>query len=142
MDFEHILRTYHTIAVVGASRYPDNTSVHVMDYLDRHGYHVIPVNPLAAEISGKKCYPSLAVVPEKIDIVNIFQQPGKILPTVRDAINIGAKVVWLQEGVINVEAEAMALAAGLIVVMDKCIMKEHKRLAGQVKEQTHGEFSG
>ena len=133
-EIEQVLKTYKNIAVVGASRNPGNTSVHVMNYLARYGYNVVPVNPGAAEISGKKCYPSLHAIPEQIDIVNVFQQSNKVLPTVQDAIKIGAKVVWLQEGVINNEAQDLALKAGLKFTMDKCIMKEHKRLRGQMKE--------
>ena len=132
MEIERILKTYHTIAVVGASPNPDRTSNHVFNYLIEHGYKVIPVNPSAAAVSGEKCYASLSVIPEKIDIVDVFRRSEECLPIVEEAIKIGAKAVWMQEGVVNGEAEAKALTAGLAVVMDRCMMKEHKRLSGKV----------
>jgi predicted CoA-binding protein len=129
MEIERILETCRTIAVVGASPNPDRTSHVVFNYLLKHGYQVIPVNPSAAEISGEKCYASLSAIPERIDVVDIFRRSEDCLSIVEEAIKIGAKTVWMQEGVINGEAEARALKAGLEVVMDRCIMKEHKRLA-------------
>ena len=131
MEINRILKTYRTIAMVGASPNPDRTSNNVFNYLIKHGYKVIPVNPTAAEISGEKCYASLSAISEKIDIVDVFRRSEDCLPIVEEAIKIQAKVVWMQEGVINGEAEARALTAGLEVVMDRCIMKEHKRLAGK-----------
>jgi predicted CoA-binding protein len=131
MEIERILKTCRTIAMVGASPNPDRTSNNVFNYLIKHGYRVIPVNPTIKEISGEKCYGSLSVIPEKIDVVDVFRRSEDCLSIVEEAIKIGAKTVWMQEGVINGEAEARALAAGLEVVMDRCIMKEHKRLAGQ-----------
>jgi predicted CoA-binding protein len=131
MEIERILKTCRTIAMVGASPNPDRTSNNVFNYLIQHGYRVIPVNPAVKEISGEKCYGSLSVIPEKIDVVDVFRRSEDCLSIVEEAIKIGAKTVWMQEGVINGEAEARALAAGLEVVMDRCIMKEHKRLAGQ-----------
>jgi len=130
MEIERILKTCHTIAMVGASPNPDRTSNSVFNYLIKHGYRVIPVNPAVTEVSGEKCYVSLSAIPEKIDVVDVFRRSEDCLPIVEEAIKIGAKTVWMQEGVINGEAEARALAAGLEVVMDRCIMKEHKRLAG------------
>jgi predicted CoA-binding protein len=132
MDIEQILKTYHTVAMVGASPNPDRMSNQVFNYLTKHGYKVIPVNPTAAEISGEKCYASLGAIPEKIDVVDIFRRSEDCLPIVEEAIKIGAKAVWMQEGVVNGEAETRALMAGLQVVMDHCIMKEHKRLTGQI----------
>jgi predicted CoA-binding protein len=131
MEIERILKTCRTIAMVGASPNPDRTSNNVFNYLIKHGYRVIPVNPTVKEISGEKCYGSLSAIPEKIDVVDVFRRSEDCLSIVEEAIKIGAKTVWMQEGVINGEAEARALAAGLEVVMDRCIMKEHKRLAGQ-----------
>jgi predicted CoA-binding protein len=131
MEIERILKTCRTIAMVGASPNPDRTSNNVFNYLIKHGYRVIPVNPTIKEISGEKCYGSLSAIPEKIDVVDVFRRSEDCLSIVEEAIKIGAKTVWMQEGVINGEAEARALAAGLEVVMDRCIMKEHKRLAGQ-----------
>ena len=130
MEIERILKTYHTIAMVGASPNPDRTSNHVFNYLIGHGYKVIPVNPSVTEVSGEKCYASLSVIPEKIDVVDVFRRSEECLPIVEEAIKIGAKAVWLQEGVVNGEAEARALTAGLEFVMDRCMMKEHKRISG------------
>jgi predicted CoA-binding protein len=132
MEIEQILKTCHTVAMVGASPNPDRISNQVFSYLTKHGYKVIPVNPTAAEVAGEKCYASLSVIPEKIDVVDIFRRSEDCLAIVEEAIKIGAKAVWMQEGVVNGEAEARALTAGLKVVMDHCMMKEHKRLVGQV----------
>jgi len=132
MEIEQILKTCHTVAMVGASPNPDRTSNQVFNYLTKHGYKVIPVNPTATEVSGEKCYASLSGIPEKIDVVDIFRRSEDCLSIVEEAIKIGAKAVWMQEGVVNGEAEARALTAGLQVIMDHCMMKEHKRLAGQV----------
>jgi predicted CoA-binding protein len=134
MEIRQILKTYRTVAVVGASPDPDRTSNHVFMYLKRHGYKVIPVNPRVDEVSGERCYPSLAAIPEKIEIVDIFRRSEECLPIVEEAIEIGAKVVWMQEGIVNGEAQARALSAGLSVVMDQCLMKEHKRYGGQETE--------
>jgi predicted CoA-binding protein len=131
MEIEQILKTCRTIAVVGASPNSDRTSNHVFNYLKEHGYKVIPVNPTATEVSGEKCYASLSAIPEKIDVVDIFRRSEDCLAVVEEAIKVGAKAVWMQEGVVNGEAEARARTAGLEVVMDKCMMKEHKRLIGQ-----------
>jgi len=130
MEIERILKESHTVAVVGASPNPDRISHHVFNYLCQHGYKAIPVNPAAAEIAGKTCYPSLTAVPDRIDVVDVFRRSEDVLPIVDEAIKVGARVVWMQEGVVNGEAEARAKAAGLTVVMDQCIMKEHKRLFG------------
>jgi hypothetical protein len=100
----------------------------VFNYLCEHGFKAIPVNPTATEVSGMVCYPTLGAVPDKVDVVDIFRRSEDVLPIVEEAIRIGAKAVWLQEGIVNGEAEAKALAAGLLVVQDKCIMKEHRRL--------------
>ncbi len=134
MEIPQILNTYHTIAVVGASPDPDRTSNHVFTYLKNHGYRVIPVNPMANEVSGEKCFPSLNAIPEKVEIVDIFRRSEECVPLVEEAIKIGAKVIWMQEGVVNGEAQAKALHAGLTVVMDHCLMKEHKRFKGQDME--------
>ena len=134
MEIPQILKTYQKIAVVGASPNPDRTSNQVLTYLNKHGYKVIPINPNTAEISGQKCYPSLDAVPEKIDIVDIFRRSEECVPIVEEAIKIGAKVIWMQEGVVNSEAEALGVNAGLTVVMDHCLMKEHKRYRGQEME--------
>jgi predicted CoA-binding protein len=123
-----ILNIFHTVAVVGLS--PDRTkpSNEVARYLIDHGYDVIPVNPTAQEILGKTSYSTLSAVPQPIEIVDIFRASDKVGPIVEEAIKIKAKVVWMQEGVINEEAATKARAAGLMVVMDRCIKKDHMRL--------------
>ena len=123
-----ILNEYRNIAVVGASPNPERPSHMVFDYLAHHGYHVIPVNPNAREILGHVSYPDPLSIPEKVDVVDIFRNSNEVPPIVEGAIQIRAKVVWMQEDVINKEAAAKAKKAGLLVVMDKCMMKEHKRL--------------
>ncbi len=123
-----ILNEYRTIAVVGASPNPKRPSHQVASYLMEHGYHVTPVNPNAQEILGKTSYPDLSSIPEKVEVVDIFRRSEKVMPIVDEAIKIGAKVVWMQEGIINEEAAAKAREAGLLVVMDKCMFKEHQRL--------------
>jgi len=136
MDIEKILKEFHTVAVVGASPNPDRVSFHVFNYLCEHGYQAIPINPTTKEVSGKTCYPSLSAVPVHIDIVDVFRRAEDVLPIVEEAIKVGAKAVWMQEGIINEEAGAKALAAGLIVVMDHCMMKEHKRLISKGNSRT------
>lgn len=124
-----ILKKYRNVAVVGASPKPDRPSYRVASYLMEHGYNVIPVNPNAQEILGKTCYPSLSAIPEPVEVVDVFRRPEEVMPIVAEAIKIGAKVVWLQEGIVNEEAAAKARKAGLMVVMDKCMRKEHERLS-------------
>src|SRR5574342_285755 len=97
----------------------------------QHGYHVIPVNPTTNEVLGEKSYPNLTSVPEKIDVVQIFRKPEDIPPIVDEAIKVGAKVIWMQEGIINEEAAKKARAAGLQVVMDACMRQTHRRLFNQ-----------
>lgn len=123
-----ILTTYRTVAIVGLSSDPLKPSCKVAVYLVDHGYNVIPVNPKATEILGKKSYPSLSVVPEKVEIVDIFRRPEDVMPIVEEAIKVGAKVVWMQEGIVNEAAAQKAREAGLQVVMDKCIRRELMKL--------------
>jgi len=125
---EKILKEYRTVAMVGASSNPERPSYKVFNYLSEHGYHVIPVNPTVPEILGKPCYPDLSSIPEKVEVVDIFRKSEEVMPVVDEAIKIGAKVVWMQEGVINEEAAAKAKNAGLLVVMDKCMRKQHLAL--------------
>jgi len=122
------LNNYRTVAIVGASPNPERASYKVASYLTEHGYHVIPVNPRAAIILGKTSYPDLSSIPEKVEVVDIFRKSGEVMPVVEEAIKIGAKAVWMQEGVINEKAAAKARDAGLLVVMDKCMLREHQRL--------------
>jgi predicted CoA-binding protein len=124
-----ILNEYRTVAMVGLSPDPSRPSHRVAKYLDRHGFRVIPVNPDAQEILGTRSYPDMSSVPEPIEIVDIFRRSEEVMPIVDEAIKIGAKVVWMQEGVINEEAASMARDAGLLVVMDRCMFKEHQRLS-------------
>lgn len=123
-----ILKEYKTIAVVGLSPKEGRPSHQVAKYLKSRGYKIIPVNPNATEIFGKKCYPDLKSIPERIDIVDIFRRSEDVPPIVDEAIAIGIRVVWMQEGIINDEAAERARKAGLEVVMDRCILKEHMRL--------------
>ena len=123
-----ILRKYKTIAVVGLSNNPMRPSHGVSAYMQRQGYRIIPVNPGHAQILGEKSYRTLEEIPEPVEIVNIFRRSEMIPPVVESAIAIGAKVVWMQEGIEHEEAAEKARAAGLEVVMNTCILKEHGRM--------------
>lgn len=127
-DVERILRESKTVAVVGLSPNPGKPSHWVPAYLQSHGYRVIPVNPTVAEVLGEASYPDLKSVPDKIDVVEIFRRPEDVPPVVEQAIEVGASAVWMQSGIVNEEAAAKARAAGLDVVMDRCMMVEHDRL--------------
>jgi len=122
-----ILDSCRTIAVVGLSSHSARPSHGVASYMQRHGYRVIPVNPNETEVLGEKAYPSLADVPEKIDLVDIFRRSDEAGKAVDEAIATGAKAVWLQEGVIDHAAAERAHDAGLLVVMDRCWLKDHVR---------------
>jgi uncharacterized protein len=127
---KEILLSAKTIASVGLSGNPQKESYGVALYLKEQGYRVIPVNPTAMEILGEKSYPDLESVPEKIDVVQVFRKPEDVPPVVDDAIKVGAKVVWMQEGITNEEAAKKARDAGLQVVMDACMRAAHRRLVG------------
>jgi predicted CoA-binding protein len=127
-EIERILTQCHTIAVVGLSSKRFRASFGVSDYMQAAGYRIIPVNPSEREVLGEKSYPTLEDVPEKIDLVNIFRRSEHVAPLVDSAIRLGAKAVWMQEGVEDPAAAARARAAGLDVVMDRCLLKEHARL--------------
>jgi predicted CoA-binding protein len=135
---EKILKEYRTVAIVGASSDPERPSFRVVRYLSEHGYNVIPVNPNEREILDMTCYPNLSSVPEKVEVVDIFRKSEAVMPIVEEAIKIGAKVVWMQEGVINEEAAAKARDAGLLVVMDKCMRKQHISLMRRRKKEKGG----
>lgn len=122
-----ILKSCHIIAVVGLSSKPHRPSFGVSRYIQSAGYRIIPVNPNEKEVLGEKAYPRLEDVPVKVDIVNIFRRSEEVAPVVASAIAIGAKTVWMQEGVVHEEAGEVARKAGLNVVMDRCILKEHVR---------------
>lgn len=123
-----LLRSARTIAVVGLSSKRYRPSYGVTEYMQRAGYRIIPVNPYETEVLGQKAYASLDELPEPPDIVNIFRRSEFVGPIVAAAIRKGARAVWMQEGVIDEEAAAAARAAGLDVVMDRCILKEHRRM--------------
>ncbi|MBS0336315.1 MAG: CoA-binding protein [Proteobacteria bacterium] len=125
-----ILRENRTIAVVGLSANWYRPSYFAAKYMLEHGYRIIPVNPQYEEVLGQKCYKSLRDIPEKVDIVDCFQKTERIGPLAEDAIAIGAKVLWQQIGVTNEAAAQRAAAAGLDVVMDRCVKIEHGRLFG------------
>lgn len=125
----HILENSRVVAIVGLSSKPDRPSYGVASYLQEHHYRIIPVNPLEKEILGEPSYPDLLSIPESVDVVDIFRRSEEVPPVVEQAIKIRAKTVWMQEGVINKAAAARAREAGLLVVMDKCMCKEHEKLA-------------
>jgi predicted CoA-binding protein len=124
---KQIMEECRTIAVVGLSSSPSRASNSVSRYMKQQGYRIIPVNPNEQSVHGEKAYPSLTDVPEKIDLVDIFRRSDEAGKVVDEAIKIGAKAVWLQEGVIDHEAARRALEAGLLVVMDRCWLKDHIR---------------
>jgi predicted CoA-binding protein len=122
-----ILDECRTIAVVGLSSDPSRASHGVSGYMRRQGYKVIPVNPNETKVFGEQAYPNLAAVPEKIELVDVFRRSDEAGKAVDEAIAVGAKAVWLQEGVIDRDAAQRAVDAGLLVVMDRCWLKEHIR---------------
>ena len=124
----NILKSANTVASVGLSSNPQKESYSVALYLKEQGYKVIPVNPTAMEIMDEKVYPSLSDIPEKVDVVQVFRKPEDVPPVVEEAVKIGAKVIWMQEGIVNYEAAQKAEEAGLQVVMDACMRATHKRL--------------
>ncbi len=123
-----ILKSSKVIAIIGASLKPERPSHWISVYLKEQGYKVIPVNPGLSEVLGDKCYKSLSEIPEAVDIVDIFREPGAVPAIVDEAIAKKAKVIWMQEGIVHNEAADKARAAGLKVVMNKCIYKEHANL--------------
>ncbi len=127
-----ILSTTKTIAIVGLSPKPERPSYFVGSYLQYEGYRVIPVNPRATEILGEKSYPDLLSIPEPVDMVDVFRQPEECVDVAKQAVQIGAKTLWLQLRVVNFEAAKIAEAAGLNVVMDRCVKIEHGRYSGSL----------
>ncbi|WP_106768219.1 CoA-binding protein [Paenibacillus faecalis] len=119
-----ILRNAGNIAVVGLSDKTDRTSYMVAQAMQNRGYRIIPVNPKATEILGEKCYPSLQDIPEQVDIVNVFRKSEYCADVAREAVKIGANVLWLQLGIINEEAADIAKEGGMIAIMDRCIKVE------------------
>src|SRR5476649_1859048 len=127
-ELKQILTAAKTIAIVGASSNPDKTSYGIMQKLQSVGYRVIPVNPRETEILGERSYPSLADLPERIDIVDVFRRAEDTPAIADEAVAIGAKALWLQAGIVNEDAAARAKAGGLMVVMDVCIGATHSLL--------------
>ena len=123
-----ILCRYRTIAVVGLSADSQRVAYSVSSYMREQGYKIIPIHPDVTEVLGEKAYPDLASAPETIEIVNIFRRAEHVPEIVSEAIAVGAKVVWMQEGIVNEEAAKAGESAGLTVVMDRCIRSEHRRL--------------
>ena len=129
-ELKDILLSTKTIASVGVSGNEEKESYWIVSYLKDQGYHIIPVNPTATEILGEKSYPDLESVTEKIDVVQVFRRSEDVPPVVDAAIKAGAKVVWMQEGIVNEVAAQKAREAGLQVVMDTCMRATHRRLIG------------
>ena len=125
-----ILRDCRTIAVVGLSAEWHRPSYFAAKYMQQHGYRIVPVNPRYDEVLGERCYPSLADVPHAVDLVDVFRRTEDVLPIARQAVDIGAKCLWQQIGVKNLEADRIARAAGLDSVFDRCVKIEHARLFG------------
>lgn len=128
-EMGELLREARIIAVVGLSNNPMRASLGVARFLQRNGYRVIPVNPNETEVLGERAYASVRDVPYEIDIVNVFRRPDRVPEVVEDALQKGTRCIWMQEGVINHAAARRAEAAGIPVVMDRCILKELARLA-------------
>lgn len=129
-QLQKILRECKTLAVVGLSANDMRPSYFAAKYMQDHGYRIIPVNPNYDEILGEKCYPDLLSIPDSIDMVDLFQRSERVMPFVEQAIEINARVVWMQLGVINEDAAQLAREAGLEVVMDRCVKIEYARLFG------------
>jgi predicted CoA-binding protein len=128
---ENLLRNAKTIAVVGLSSRRSRPSYGVSEYMQSRGYRIIPVNPNETEVLGEKAYASLDEIPGHIDIVDVFRRSEFVPEIVDAAIRIGARGVWMQEGVVHDDADARARAAGLEVVMDHCILKEHRKMTAR-----------
>ncbi len=127
-DIAKLLEEAATVAVVGLSAKTDRASHRVAKYLKSRGYEIIPVNPRETEILGEKSYPDLASIGKKIDIVDVFRKSEDTPPIVKEAIAVGAGAIWLQEGIISQKSYDMAREAGIPIVMDRCMYKEHKKL--------------
>jgi uncharacterized protein len=128
MNIPELLKTSRTIAVVGLSSKRFRPSYGVAEYMRRNGYRIIPVNPFEQSVLGEKCYPDLDSIPDRVDIVDIFRRAEFVPAIAEAAIRIGARAVWMQEGVVHEGAAERARAAGLDVVMDRCILKDHARM--------------
>lgn len=130
---EYLLANVRTIAVVGLSRRQSRAGYYVPAYLQQQGYRIIPVNPYLDEALGERSYPDLYAIPEAVDLVLIFQRSDKVPPFVDQAIDIGAKAIWMQSGIYHQAAAEKAGQAGLRVVMDACMLVEHRRWAATAR---------
>jgi len=120
--------SFKNVAVIGMSKYPEKAAHYVPKYLSEQGFNILPINPNSSEILTKKCYSSVTEVDEPIDIVDVFRPSDQVLPFVKEAIKMKPKVIWLQEGIHNQEAEELARKEGIKVVFNRCMLAEHKRL--------------
>lgn len=127
-EVRDLLMRARTIAVVGLSDKPDRDSYHVAAYLQKAGYRIIPVNPALTEVLGERAYPGLREVPDPIDVLDVFRRADAVPAIVEDAIAVGARAVWLQDGIVHNEAAARARAAGLQVVQSRCMLREHSAM--------------
>ena len=127
-DLRRILTECRTIAVVGLSAKEHRASHQVARYLQQHGYRIIPVHPRFDSVLGERCYARLADIPHAVDLVNVFRRTEDVLPVAQEAVTIGARCLWQQLGIANIEADRLARAAGLDSVMDRCIKIEHARI--------------
>ena len=125
-----ILHDCRTIAVVGLSAEWNRPSHFAATYMQQHGYRIVPVNPRYEQVLGERCYPSLGAIPHPVDMVDVFRRSEDVLPIAREAVAIGAKCLWQQIGVKNLDAERLAADAGLATVIDRCVKIEHARLFG------------
>jgi uncharacterized protein len=130
VGLRRILTQHRTIAVVGLSAQWHRPSYFAAKYMQDHGYRIIPVNPNYSEVLGQKCYPGLTAIAEPVGIVDCFRKASEMVPIARDAVAIGAKVLWMQLGIRNDEAARIASDAGLDVVVDRCVKIEHARIMG------------
>lgn len=131
-DLRRILTDYKRVAVVGLSADPMRPSHFAAKYLQSHGFAIFPVNPSYGEVLGRRCYPDLSAIPERVDVVEVFQRADRVPALTEQSITIGAKVLWLQLGIVHEAAAERARAAGLEVVMDRCMKIEYARLFGGI----------
>jgi predicted CoA-binding protein len=129
---QRLLRESRTVAVVGLSTDPQRASWFVASYLKKEGYRVVPVNPKANEILGEKCYPDLASIPDPVDLVDVFRPAAECLSVATQAVEIGAKALWLQLKLVKIEAAELAARSGMAVVVDRCVKMEHGRYFGRL----------
>ena len=129
-DLRRILGSCRTLAVVGLSPQWHRPSFFAAKYMQEHGYRIVPVNPRYREVLGERCHPSLREIDEPVDIVDVFRRTEDVLPIAEDAVAIGARCLWQQIGVRNLEADRLVVAAGLDSVLDRCVKIEHARLFG------------